>query len=184
MAEQGSAAGGRDGKVLLESIELAPRLRLDVGADGVAELVLGAAGEMPGTDPAAHAALGRLWGMLEARDDLRCLLVRSEGRGARAAGRHLRGGARCQDHRRRGFSPPANASRRSRGRSMPCLQAPRLPARADSTVCAWPSGSQPPRMEKARMQILQIPTVTVAATAMPAGMRNVVNARESCPTEG
>ena len=70
----------------METIELAPRLRLDIGADGVAELVLGSPDRMPATDPAAHAALGRVWSMLDGRDDLRCVLVRSEGRGFCAGG--------------------------------------------------------------------------------------------------
>ncbi|MGA8008193.1 MAG: enoyl-CoA hydratase/isomerase family protein [Thiomonas sp.] len=69
-----------------ETIDLAPQLRLDIGDDGIAELVLGAPGVMPVTDPAAHAAVGTVWAMLGARSDLRCLLIRSDGKGFCAGG--------------------------------------------------------------------------------------------------
>ena len=69
-----------------ERIELARDLRVEIGDDGIAELVFGPAGGMPSTDMAGHAALGTVWGQLAARGDVRCILVRSEGKGFCAGG--------------------------------------------------------------------------------------------------
>jgi enoyl-CoA hydratase len=65
---------------------LAHGLRLDVFADGVAELVFGPEGAMPASNAAGHAALGTVWAQLAARGDVRCILVRSEGKGFCAGG--------------------------------------------------------------------------------------------------
>lgn len=69
-----------------ERIDLARDLRVDIGDDGIAELVFGPVGGMPATDAAGHAALGTVWTQLAARGDVRCILVRSEGKGFCAGG--------------------------------------------------------------------------------------------------
>lgn len=60
--------------------------RVELGEDGIAELILGAPGAMPTTDAAGHGALGRVWGRLAAEPGVRCILVRSEGKGFCAGG--------------------------------------------------------------------------------------------------
>lgn len=72
---------------LLRSQTLATDLRLDVYAHGVAELVLGPAGGMPTSDAAGHAVLAGLWPRLAAEPGLRCVLIRSEGKGFCAGGK-------------------------------------------------------------------------------------------------
>jgi enoyl-CoA hydratase len=65
---------------------LAPGLRLDLFEDGVAELVFGPEGTMPTSDAQGHAVLGSVWAQLAARPAVRCILVRSEGKGFCAGG--------------------------------------------------------------------------------------------------
>ncbi len=67
-------------------IDLATHLHVELGDDGVAELIFGPEGGMPATDAAAHAALATVWTRLAAEPGVRCILVRSVGRGFCAGG--------------------------------------------------------------------------------------------------
>jgi enoyl-CoA hydratase len=67
-------------------IDFAPNLHADIGDDGVAELVFGPEGGMPATDAAGHAALATVWSRLADVPGVRCILVRSLGRGFCAGG--------------------------------------------------------------------------------------------------
>ena len=71
---------------MIQSIRVGPHLHAEIGTEGIAELVLGPAGGMPATDAETHAALGHVWAQLAARPDVRCILVRSIGRGFCAGG--------------------------------------------------------------------------------------------------
>jgi len=71
---------------LTDCWQLAEQLRVDFLAGGVAELVFGPAGGMPMTDWTGHAALGTVWAQLAAKPGVRCVLVRSEGKGFCAGG--------------------------------------------------------------------------------------------------
>ncbi|HVG82196.1 MAG TPA: enoyl-CoA hydratase-related protein, partial [Methylomirabilota bacterium] len=69
------------------SLEVATTdFRVEIGGDGVAELILGAAGKMPATSAAGHAELARIWPRLAALEEVRSILVRSEGKGFCAGG--------------------------------------------------------------------------------------------------
>jgi enoyl-CoA hydratase len=61
-------------------------LRIDIGDDGVAELVFGPAGGMPTSDAAGHAELATVWRRLAGEAGVRAILVRSEGKGFCAGG--------------------------------------------------------------------------------------------------
>ena len=61
-------------------------LRIDIGDDGVAELVFGPAGSMPTSDAAGHAELATVWRRLAGEAGVRAILVRSEGKGFCAGG--------------------------------------------------------------------------------------------------
>ena len=65
---------------------LAQHLRLEIGDDGIAELIFGPDGGMPATDAQGHAALATIWRELAANPAVRCILVRSTGRGFCAGG--------------------------------------------------------------------------------------------------
>ncbi len=67
-------------------VEFAPQLHAEIGDDGVAELVFGPPDGMPSTDARRHAVLGGVWGRLAARPEVRCILVRSVGKGFCAGG--------------------------------------------------------------------------------------------------
>ena len=67
-------------------IDLAQHLYAEIGDDGIAELVFGPEGGMPATDAQGHAALGTVWGQLVAEPGVRCILVRSLGKGFCAGG--------------------------------------------------------------------------------------------------
>lgn len=67
-------------------IDLAQHLYAEIGDDGIAELVFGPEGGMPATDAQGHAALGTVWGQLAAEPGVRCILVRSLGKGFCAGG--------------------------------------------------------------------------------------------------
>jgi enoyl-CoA hydratase len=67
-------------------LDLATHLHVDIGDEGVAELVFGPEGGMPATDAQGHAALARVWRQLAAEPGVRCILVRSAGRGFCAGG--------------------------------------------------------------------------------------------------
>jgi enoyl-CoA hydratase len=60
--------------------------RVDIGDDGVAELVLGPAGGMPASDAAGHGELARIWSRLAVEPGVRVILIRSEGKGFCAGG--------------------------------------------------------------------------------------------------
>jgi enoyl-CoA hydratase len=60
--------------------------RVDLGDDGVAEIVLGVPGTMPTTGVRGHAALGTVWPRLAVEPGVRSVLVRSEGKGFCAGG--------------------------------------------------------------------------------------------------
>lgn len=65
---------------------LADDLRIEFHPNGVAEVVLGPVGGMPACSPEAHALLGRLWRDIAAQAGVRCILIRSEGKGFSAGG--------------------------------------------------------------------------------------------------
>lgn len=67
-------------------IDIAPHLHAEIGDHGVAELVFGPEGGMPTTDARGHAALGTVWAQLAAEPGVRCILVRSVGKGFCAGG--------------------------------------------------------------------------------------------------
>lgn len=60
--------------------------RVELGDDGVAEVILGRPGSMPTTGVAGHAAIAALWTRLAAEPGVRSILVRSEGKGFCAGG--------------------------------------------------------------------------------------------------
>jgi enoyl-CoA hydratase len=60
--------------------------QVDVGDDGIAEIVLGAPGSMPTTSARGHGELARIWARLSAEPGVRCVLVRSAGKGFCAGG--------------------------------------------------------------------------------------------------
>ncbi|XAH24751.1 enoyl-CoA hydratase/isomerase family protein [Xylophilus sp. GW821-FHT01B05] len=60
--------------------------RVELGEDGIAQVVLGAPGAMPTTGATGHAALAGLWPRLAAQAGVRSILVRSEGKGFCAGG--------------------------------------------------------------------------------------------------
>ncbi|MFM2328739.1 MAG: hypothetical protein RLZZ494_842 [Pseudomonadota bacterium] len=70
----------------LHTETLAEGLRLEHHPQGVVELVLGPPGTLPACDAHAHAQLGTLWRGLAARPGVRCILIRSEGKGFSAGG--------------------------------------------------------------------------------------------------
>ena len=70
------------------ALDFGPSLQGLIGDDGIAELVFGPAGAMPATDVQAHAALATVWAQLAAEPGVRCILVRSAGRGFCAGGSH------------------------------------------------------------------------------------------------
>lgn len=71
---------------MVRRLEIARHLHAEVGEDGVAELVFGPEGGMPATDAEGHAALGTVWARLAAEPGVRCILVRSLGKGFCAGG--------------------------------------------------------------------------------------------------
>ncbi len=66
--------------------EIALNMHVDIGDEGVAELVFGPQGGMPTTDAQGHAALGTVWQQLANEPGVRCILVRSVGKGFCAGG--------------------------------------------------------------------------------------------------
>jgi enoyl-CoA hydratase len=67
-------------------IDIALNLHAEIDDDGVDELVFGPEGGMPATDAAGHAALGSVWARLAEEPGVRCILVRSLGKGFCAGG--------------------------------------------------------------------------------------------------
>ena len=86
MSTNGSDTSTSTGGGAPRRIDFAPHLHADIGADGVAELVLGPEGGMPSTDALRHALLGSVWARLAALPEVRCILVRSSGKGFCAGG--------------------------------------------------------------------------------------------------
>lgn len=72
--------------MMRRSIDIAPNLHAEICDGGVVELVFGPAGEMPAMDAQGHAALGTVWAQLAAVPGVRCILVRSIGKGFCAGG--------------------------------------------------------------------------------------------------
>ena len=68
-------------------VELSADLHVEFGDDGVAEVVLGPAGGMPASNAEEHAVFATLWRRLEAEPGVRCILLRSVGRGFCAGGK-------------------------------------------------------------------------------------------------
>jgi enoyl-CoA hydratase len=60
--------------------------QVEVGDDGLAEVILGAPGVMPTAGVKGHCALGTVWSRLAAEPGVRSVLVRSEGKGFCAGG--------------------------------------------------------------------------------------------------
>ena len=60
--------------------------RVDIESGGIAHLVFLPAGGMPVTDAAGHAELATIWRTLNVRDDVRAILVRSDGKAFCAGG--------------------------------------------------------------------------------------------------
>jgi enoyl-CoA hydratase len=71
---------------MAKRLDLATHLHAEIGDDGVAELVFGPEGGMPATDAKAHDVLGTVWAQLAAEPGVRCILVRSVGKGFCAGG--------------------------------------------------------------------------------------------------
>lgn len=67
-------------------LEIAWNMHVEIGDGGVAELVFGPLGGMPATDAEGHAALGTVWNQLANEPGVRCILVRSIGKGFCAGG--------------------------------------------------------------------------------------------------
>ena len=60
--------------------------RVELGDDGIAELILGRPGSMPTTGVSGHTELARIWRRLADDASVRTVLVRSEGKGFCAGG--------------------------------------------------------------------------------------------------
>ena len=60
--------------------------RVEIASNGIAHVVLGHPGKMPCTGIGGHTALARLWPQLAEAPDVRCILIRSEGKGFCAGG--------------------------------------------------------------------------------------------------
>lgn len=68
-------------------IQLSADLHVEFGDSGVAEVVLGPVGGMPSSDAHGHAVWGNLWRRVEAEPGVRCILLRSVGKGFCAGGK-------------------------------------------------------------------------------------------------
>lgn len=71
---------------MARTIDSGPSFQVLIGDDGIAELVFGPAGGMPSLDAQGHAALATVWAQLAAEPGVRCVLVRSVGKGFCAGG--------------------------------------------------------------------------------------------------
>jgi enoyl-CoA hydratase len=60
--------------------------RVEIDTDGIAHVIFQPAGGMPMVDAAGHKALAYIWRTLDERDDVKAILVRSEGKGFCAGG--------------------------------------------------------------------------------------------------
>lgn len=69
-----------------QRLELASNITVDIGSNGVAEVVLGPEGGMPVLDDEGHSVFGTVWARLESMPEVRCILVRSVGKGFCAGG--------------------------------------------------------------------------------------------------
>ena len=59
---------------------------VELDQDGIAHLVLGQPGTMPVTGREGHAEISQIWRTLAANHDIRCILIRSRGKGFCAGG--------------------------------------------------------------------------------------------------
>lgn len=59
---------------------------VELDKDGIAQVILGHAGAMPVTGREGHAQIGQIWATLAANDAVRCILIRSRGKGFCAGG--------------------------------------------------------------------------------------------------
>lgn len=59
---------------------------VELQEDGIAHLILGQPGTMPTLGAEGHSEVGRIWGTLANHPDVRCILVRSVGKGFCAGG--------------------------------------------------------------------------------------------------
>jgi enoyl-CoA hydratase len=69
------------------TIDCGASLRVEIGDDGIAEVIFGPAGAMPTTDAEGHAQIAALWPRLAREPGVRVVLVRSEGKGFCAGGK-------------------------------------------------------------------------------------------------
>lgn len=60
--------------------------RVEIGDDGIAHVIFQPAGGMPVTGERGHAALATIWEVLDGLPEVRCILVRSEGKAFCAGG--------------------------------------------------------------------------------------------------
>ena len=67
-------------------IEFAENMAAEIQDNGVAELIFGPESGMPRSDAKGHEALGTVWATLATEKDVRCILVRSLGKGFHAGG--------------------------------------------------------------------------------------------------
>lgn len=59
---------------------------MEIDSEGIAHVILGKPGVMPATGRAGHAEIGALWQKLSAVPEVRCVLIRSLGKGFCAGG--------------------------------------------------------------------------------------------------
>ena len=80
-------------KLTLDSMTTPPQLparhtdfSIELDGDGIAHLLLGQPDAMPVTGRQGHAEIGQIWKTLDAHPDVRCILIRSLGKGFCAGG--------------------------------------------------------------------------------------------------
>jgi len=72
---------------MTQTIDCGPSLRVEIGGDGIAEVIFGPAGAMPTSDARGHAEIATLWPRLAREPGVRVILVRSDGKGFCAGGK-------------------------------------------------------------------------------------------------
>jgi enoyl-CoA hydratase len=72
---------------MTKTIDRGASLRVEIGDDGIAEVIFGPAGAMPTTDAEGHGQIAALWPRLAREAGVRVVLVRSEGKGFCAGGK-------------------------------------------------------------------------------------------------
>ncbi|MEB8432602.1 enoyl-CoA hydratase/isomerase family protein [Cocleimonas sp. KMM 6892] len=71
---------------MIKRIDFTENMHAEILDNGVAELIFGPENQMPMTDAKGHEVLGVVWGALAAEKEVRCILVRSLGKGFCAGG--------------------------------------------------------------------------------------------------